>query len=106
MAYSSQRSHTGQLDFWKLIGRWQYDRIMWLALRSVKSINVDFLNQLRYFSNHVATQLSSWGWVDPIPDLIHIKIMDPIPDLIHIKIMEVPGIEPATSWLVVRQADP
>ena len=23
---------------------------MWLALRSIKSINVDFLNQIRYFS--------------------------------------------------------
>ena len=28
-----------------LIGRWQYDRIMRLKLRSVKSINVDFPNQ-------------------------------------------------------------
>ena len=27
-----------------------YDGIMWLGLRSVKSINVDFLNQIRYFS--------------------------------------------------------
>ena len=34
----------------KLTGRWQYDGIMWLALRSVKSNNVDFLNQIRYFS--------------------------------------------------------
>ena len=28
-----------------LTGRWQYDGIMWLALRSVKSNNVDFVNQ-------------------------------------------------------------
>ena len=34
----------------QLTGRWQYDGIMRLALRSVKSINVDFLNQIRYFS--------------------------------------------------------
>ena len=34
----------------QLAGRWQYDGIMWLALRSVKSNNVDFLNQIRYFS--------------------------------------------------------
>ena len=34
----------------QLTGRWQYDGIVWLALRSVKSNNVDFLNQTRYFS--------------------------------------------------------
>ena len=34
----------------QLTGRWQYDGIMWSALRSVKSYNVDFLNQIRYFS--------------------------------------------------------
>ena len=34
----------------QLTGRWQHDGIMWLALRSVKSNNVDFLNQIRYFS--------------------------------------------------------
>ena len=45
MAYSSQGSHTGQLDFCN----WLADGIMWLALRSVKSHNVDFLNQIRYF---------------------------------------------------------
>ena len=33
----------------KLTGRWQYDGIMWLALCSIKSNNVDFLNQIRYF---------------------------------------------------------
>ena len=34
----------------QLTGRWQHDGIMWLALRSVKSNNVDFLNQIRYLS--------------------------------------------------------
>ena len=34
----------------KLTGRWQYDGIMWSALCFVKSINVDFLNQICYFS--------------------------------------------------------
>ena len=46
VAYSFQGSHTAQLDFWN----WQADGIMWLALRSVKSNNVDFLNQICYFS--------------------------------------------------------
>ena len=36
--------------FLQLTGRWQYDGIMWLALRSVKSNKIDFLNQIRYFS--------------------------------------------------------
>ena len=30
--------------------RWQYNWIIWLPIRSVKSNNVDFLNQIRYFS--------------------------------------------------------
>ena len=32
------------------IGNLEWVGIMWLALRSVKSNNVDFLNQIRYFS--------------------------------------------------------
>ena len=36
---------------------------MWVALGFVKSINVEFINR-------VATQLSSEGCVDPVPDLI------------------------------------
>ena len=31
--------------------------------------------------------------------------MDPVPDLIHFKIVKVPGMEPTNSWLVVRHAD-
>ena len=31
--------------------------------------------------------------------------MDPVPDLIHIILLEVLGIEPTTSWSVVRHAD-
>ena len=31
-------------------GRWQHEGIMWLALRFVKLINVNFLNQIRYSS--------------------------------------------------------
>ena len=34
----------------QLTGCWQHDGIMWLALRSAKSNNFDFLNQIRYFS--------------------------------------------------------
>ena len=31
------------------IGRWQYDGIVWLILRSVKSINVDFLKHIHFY---------------------------------------------------------
>ena len=34
----------------QMTGRWQYKEIMWSALHSVKSINVDFLNQIHFFS--------------------------------------------------------
>ena len=37
----------------------------------------------------LATQLSSRGWVEPVPDLME----------------EVPGIEPATFWLVFRHTN-
>ena len=46
MAYSSQ----GSTRLLQLTGKWQYDGIIWLALRSVKSNNVEFLNQIRYSS--------------------------------------------------------
>ena len=45
---------------------------MWLALRSVKSNNVDFFKSDPLLLNQVATQLSPRGWLDPVPDLIHI----------------------------------
>ena len=45
--FFSQGNHTRLLQ---LTGRWQYDGIMRSALRSIKSNNVDFLNQIRYFS--------------------------------------------------------
>ena len=35
--------------FLQLKGRWQYDGIMELALRSYMSNNVDFPNQIHYF---------------------------------------------------------
>ena len=47
MACSFQGSHTGQLQ---LKDRWQYDGRIRLALRSVKSTKVDFLNQNRYYT--------------------------------------------------------
>ena len=49
------------------------------------SINVDFLNQALLVFKQVATQLSLQGWVDPVPDVIHFKIV------------EVLGIEPVTA---------
>ena len=70
LAYSSQGSHTDL----QLTGKWQYDGIMWLALRSVKSNIVVFLNQIRYFS---------------IPR----SRCNP-----HLKFVEVPGICSQTRW--------
>ena len=50
MAYSSQGSHAGQLDCCKT--DWQmavgHDNVT--NIRHIKSINVDFLNLVRYFS--------------------------------------------------------
>ena len=53
--------------FLQLHGIWQHDWIMWLALCSVKSVqchqpDLPHLNQ-------AGIQLSSWGWLKPIPEL-------------------------------------
>ena len=43
---------------------------LWLAKSLSLNLNFSFLNWIRYFSYQVATQLSSRGWVDPVPDPI------------------------------------
>ena len=43
---------------------------LWLAKHLSLNLNFSFLNRIRYSSYQVATQLSSRGWVDPIPDPI------------------------------------
>jgi hypothetical protein len=40
----------------------------WSAQRILKAVNLGFLDRSRYFSIQVAPQLSSRGWVDPVPD--------------------------------------
>jgi hypothetical protein len=32
------------------------------------AVNLGFLDRSRYYFYHVIPQLSSWGWVDPVPD--------------------------------------
>ena len=44
--------------------------ILWLAKRYPSNLISVFLTGFRYFSYQVATQLSSQGWVDPVPDPI------------------------------------
>ena len=63
VAYSSHESHAGQLDFcnWQVTA-WQ-DNVLSINLRQIFRVLV--LNQL-------AIQLSSWAWVDSVPDVIHI----------------------------------
>ena len=39
-------------------------------------INVDFFKSDPLLLNRIATQLSSGGWVDPVPDLINILKLD------------------------------
>ena len=47
--------------------KWCCQGALWLAKRLSLNLNFSFLNRIRYFSYQVATQLSSWGWVHPIP---------------------------------------
>ena len=48
--YSNQGSHTGKLDFCDWLVDGSTTGIMWLSLRSVKSININFLNQIHHLS--------------------------------------------------------
>ena len=73
----------------QLTGRWQYDGIMWLALRSLKHSNNDFLDQIRYLSNSYPHE-ARW-----IPFLTYYTF----------KIVEVPEIEPAILWFGIRNPD-
>ena len=43
---------------------------LWLTKRLSLNLNFSFINRIRYFSYQVATQLSSRGWVDLVPDPI------------------------------------
>ena len=45
-------------------------RAFGLAMSSLSTLVLVFLTGFRYFSYQGATQLSSRGWVDPVPDLI------------------------------------
>jgi hypothetical protein len=45
-----------------------YRGVTWLAQRIPTAVNLCFLNRSRYFFIQVAPQLTSRGWVDPVPD--------------------------------------
>ena len=47
---------------------------LWLAKRYPSTLISVFLTGFRYFSYQAATQLSSRGWVDPVPDPIRLEI--------------------------------
>jgi hypothetical protein len=42
--------------------------VAWSAQRIPTAVNLGFVDRSRYFSIQVAPQLSSRGWVDPVPD--------------------------------------
>jgi hypothetical protein len=54
--------------------RWSYCQLLriegvaWSAQRIPTAVNIGFQDRSRYFSIQVAPQLSSRGWVDPVPD--------------------------------------
>ena len=43
---------------------------LWLAKRVSLNLNFNFLNRISLLLTSIATQLSSRGWVDPVPDPI------------------------------------
>jgi hypothetical protein len=48
--------------------------VAWSAQRILTAVNLGFLDRSLYFFIQVAPQLSSRGWVDPVPDpLLHRK---------------------------------
>ena len=82
----SQGSHTGELNFCNWLA-------VWLALRSIKSIVLDFLNHICYFSIYeLSSSPYEAGWTL-------------FQTWSTFEIVEVPVIEPVTSWSVVRHTD-
>ena len=45
-------------------------RALWLAKRLSLNLNFSFLNRMLLLRIQVATQVSSQGWVEPVPDPI------------------------------------
>ena len=66
-----------------------------LAKRPALSLNLSFLNRISLLSYHVATQLSSRGWVDLVPD----------PILAEKFLGYSRESNPGTSWMAVRRAN-
>ena len=86
-AFISRGNYTGQIDFCN----WLADGIMWLALHSFKSINVNILIQIRTSqSNSYPIVLTRLGRPCSRPNL-HCGSA---------------GVEPEISWLVDRHAAP
>ena len=77
-----------------MTGRWRYKRDMWLTFRYAKSISVDYLNQIHYFS------------IKLLPHCPHLPGWTSFQAQYTFKIEEGPGIEPATScqtrWPMMR----
>jgi hypothetical protein len=46
----------------------QIESVAWSAQRIATAVNMVFLDRSRYYSIQVAPQLSSRGWVGPVPD--------------------------------------
>jgi hypothetical protein len=38
------------------------------------ALNLSFLDRSRYFFFQVAAHICSWGWVDPVPDTLLLRI--------------------------------
>ena len=73
---------------------WQYRGLRdWRSAIPSTLISI-VLTGFRYFSYQAATQLSSWGLVDTVPD--------PRKEL---KFLTLLGIEPGTPWMAVRHAN-
>jgi hypothetical protein len=65
VAFSPQANYT---DRAKLVPTFADGGVAWSAQRITTTVNLGFLDRTSYFSIQVAPQLSSRGWVDPVPD--------------------------------------
>ena len=67
---------------------------LWLAKRLSLNLNFSFLNRISLLLIQLATQSSSWGWVDPVPD-------PTLPE----KFLGYSGNLTRESWMAVRRAN-
>jgi hypothetical protein len=76
VAFSPQANYTDRATAacrWSLCQLLRIEGVAWSAQRIPTAVNIGFLDRNHYFSIQIAPQLSSRGWVNPVPDPLFLR---------------------------------